>query len=88
VDLLAEKRIAAAYAGHDASQWSPRDVLVQMIRDIDAGVVVPASLVVAWTSEVPGGGVTGGYLVSARTVYESTFMVEKLKQDMWADGIA
>jgi hypothetical protein len=32
----------------DGAQWTPRDVLVKMLREIDSGVARPDVLVVAW----------------------------------------
>lgn len=37
----------------DGSQWTPRDVLVKMLRDIDSGVARPDVLVVAWSEPPP-----------------------------------
>ena len=88
VDLATEKRIAAATATSDAAEWTPRDVLVQVLRDIDAGVYRPTALVVGWIDVKDDKTVAGGYTISSHSVMESVFMAEKLKQDLWNDGIA
>jgi hypothetical protein len=38
----------------DGSQWTPRDVLVKMLRMIDSGEASPDVLVVAWGEHVNG----------------------------------
>ena len=88
VDLATEKRIRDADENADASMWTPRDVLVRLIRDIDEGRVKADSLVVSWLTKGENKTVSGGYLISTSSIFESVFMVEKLKQDLWADGIA
>lgn len=49
----------------DGSQWTPRDVLVKMLRDIDSGAVNPDVLVVAW-GELSANGKRQGHF------YQST----------------
>lgn len=36
----------------DGSKWTPRDVLVKMLRDIDSGAIYPDLLVVAYSEVV------------------------------------
>lgn len=38
----------------DGSLWSPREVLVTMLRDIDSGKIQPDVLVVAWGEIMDG----------------------------------
>jgi hypothetical protein len=35
--------------GNDGSLWTPREVLVKMLREIDDGKVAPDVLVIAWS---------------------------------------
>lgn len=60
--LMAEQHIHVTYADHPEtigelradrndggpSDWSPRDVLIQMLRDIDSGRAKPTDLAIVW----------------------------------------
>jgi hypothetical protein len=39
----------------NAADWTPRDALIQMLRDIDAEVIAPDALVVCFRESVPQG---------------------------------
>jgi hypothetical protein len=43
-----------AERSHDATTWTPRDVLLKMLRDIDSGKCNPDLLVVAYSEVVNG----------------------------------
>lgn len=35
----------------DSSVWTPRDALISVLRQLDAGEMVPRELIVVWTEE-------------------------------------
>lgn len=39
---------------HKASDWAPRDALIDMLRQIDSGAIKVDNLVVAWSGEEGG----------------------------------
>lgn len=80
INLGEEKRIRESYESCDASAWTPRDVIVDLLRDIDTGKVAPTSLIVTWIEQGEEEDTvrSGNYRVSARNVYESTFMISRL----------
>lgn len=50
---------------HDASSWSPRDVLVSTLREIDAGEIDPDALVVCWRGKVHDGEAVQGWAAAS-----------------------
>lgn len=50
---------------HDATQWSPRDVLIYMLREIDARKIEPTALVVSYQIKNEEGVMGGFNAVSA-----------------------
>jgi hypothetical protein len=55
-----------------SKDWSPRDLLIQLLRDIDSGAIAPhemATLVVLWGHSNEKGSV-GRYLVSSPSAAE------------------
>lgn len=88
VDLGLEQRVSRAEAAQDASIWTPVDVLKVTLRDIEAGRIEATALAVAWIHEREDRSITGGYRISASSPLQSTFIAEKLKQDLWQDGIS
>ncbi len=55
---LAEHR---AGKSHDAKDWTPRDVLVELLRGIDRGEIKPGALLVAYRREDLSVGYSAAY---------------------------
>lgn len=47
-ETIGERR---SYQASDGSQWSPRDALLSLLRDIDRGDVDPDALIVAYSEK-------------------------------------
>ncbi len=58
---LAEAR---AHREENAALWSPRDALISLLRDIDAGKVDPYAMVIAYGQREAGGRVSTSSLVA------------------------
>jgi hypothetical protein len=58
---LAEHRAERSGAGAD---WTPRDALVSLLREIDAGTIIADDLVIAWRT-VPGPGRATSFFLNA-----------------------
>ena len=92
VDLQTAKRIKAANDNADATKWEPRDVLVDMIRAIDAGEAKPETLAVVWLEPTPSGdGVVDRYSISVDgdsmdAHYKAVFLAEAFKRTVWDNG--
>ncbi len=53
----------------DASAWSPRDVLISMLREIDNQDVAADSLVVCFREKSDGGGYKTGFRSSGPDIH-------------------
>ncbi len=49
----------------DCKDWAPRDVLIDVLRNIDKGKISPSTLVVAWTEIKEGRNGKGHFRVSS-----------------------
>lgn len=90
VDLGTLKRIRAANEAVDASKWTPRDVLVDMLSAIDSGEATPETLAVVWI-ESDGHTATPRYRVAVPDdaipgFYRTFFLAEVFKQMVMEDG--
>lgn len=91
VDLQTAKRIKAANDNADATKWEPRDVLVDMIRAIDAGETSPETLAIVWFEPAPSGnGVIDRYSIavggdSKDAYYKAAFLAEAFKRSVWGN---
>lgn len=47
---------ARAAKAKDGALWSPRDCLLQLVADIDAGAVAPNKICIHMLTEMPDGG--------------------------------
>lgn len=70
----------------NAADWSPRDVLIQVLRDIDAGVMHPDALIVSFREKVERGFCTS----FSASCPDSTVMIALLEQTkfrIWRDSL-
>lgn len=94
VDFDTEKRIRAANAAADATLWTPRDVLVDALRAIDAGEANPTTLAVVWLEPTESGkGMADKFRISVEgdrleSNYKATFLAEAFKRSVWDNGTA
>lgn len=92
VDLQTAKRIKAADDNADATKWVPRDVLVDMIRAIDAGEAKPETLAIVWFEPTESGnGVIDRYSIAVGgdqkvSHFKAAFLAEAFKRSVWGDG--
>jgi len=40
----------------DATLWSPRDLLISMLRDLDKGIIKPVDILICWSEKFEGEG--------------------------------
>lgn len=87
VDLGFEKRVREADAAADCTKWTPRDVLVDMVAQIDRGEVSPDCIFVTWT-ETNGSSADVRFSASASdehgpSLYKQSFLVEAFRRKFW-----
>ena len=69
------------------SSWTPRDVLIDLLRDIDAGVLDIEVLVVGMKYRVPSRhGPQHGYRVSSPGLIETFGVIEVAKNQIFHDA--
>lgn len=76
---------AKAIRADDAAQWTPRDALVSMLRDIDAGSLEPTELVLLYR-EPKEGGHRCSMRQSGGDPYVTIAMLEFAKADVVDEG--
>lgn len=59
---------------NNAALQSPRDVLIQVLRDIDSGEISPVSLVVIGMQETPNHGTRSYWYNAGRNIHETLGM--------------
>lgn len=59
--------------------WSPRDVLINMLRDIDEGQATPTVLIVAWGHIDEAGLTSSHYTVAGGDGYTVLGLLERVK---------
>ncbi len=59
---IAELRSDKTGSGAD---WTPRDALIAMLRDIDSGVFKPSALVISHTTKNPNGSFSHNHYAAA-----------------------
>ncbi len=79
VTSLGEHR---ALTEHDCSLWSPRELLVALLRDLDKGEFTPTGLVVCYFTRRDDGFVVNGMQRSRATTMETVAMIEMAKHDL------
>ncbi len=77
-ESLAERRMRES---DDCTKWTPRDVLLHFLRDIDNGSLVPDGLIVLYLKHVEGNTLTG-MRRSRVAVLEAVGMCESAKHDL------
>lgn len=53
--------VRAERAVNSCADWRPRDAIVEMLREIDAGEINPYALVIAFAEKADDGGDQTGY---------------------------
>lgn len=71
-ESLAEHR--ADKAGR-ADLWAPRDAIISVLREIDAGQTDPVCAIVVWIERSPDGGQRTRYAVSSPNAYAAVGML-------------
>lgn len=61
----------------NAADWSPRDALIDLLRDIDSGARSPDGLVICWRESNSQGGVSSHYTASAKDPLDSVGIVAR-----------
>ncbi len=59
-----------------AAQWTPRDVLVSMLRDIDSGKEAPFELIVVYREASDNGGSSTYYVTSTKDLQSALGLLE------------
>lgn len=76
---------AMAARDRDATKWTPRDLLVRMLREIDNGVLNPSRMVVLYTEEQGEDRFAFGGAYSGTSSPMETFgLIEVAKLDLFA----
>lgn len=66
----------------DCDNWSPRDLLIYMLRRIDNGELIPTGIVVSYFRSDPDGRTLTGMKRSKCTVMQAVAMCEMAKHDL------
>jgi len=69
-----------------AADWSPRDALIQMLRDIDSGVIRPDALIVSFREKVEQGFRTS-YSAACPDSGVMLALLEQTKFRIWRDAL-
>ncbi len=59
-----------AQKADDSSQWSPRECLIKVLRDIDSGTVNPECLIIAYRYQTPDGTLCVGHTTSTQDSHQ------------------
>jgi hypothetical protein len=70
----------------NAADWSPRDVLLQMLRDIDARVITPDALIVCYREPVER-GVRTNFSAACPDSGVMIALLEQTKFRIWKDAL-
>lgn len=73
--------IRAGKAGR-ARLWTPRDALIDMLRDIDSGKVAPRTLVICWSEPDQSGEMCAYFSAAGPDIMSSLGTVEAAKTVM------
>lgn len=66
----------------NACDWSPRDVLIDMLRQIDRGVIKPDALVVAFREKAGRGRTDSHFAMAGPDIHTSLGLIEHAKHQM------
>lgn len=91
VDIGQVKRTKEAAKYKDCSLWTPRDVLVEALRMIDAGEMNPNILAVVYLEPQGDTRVTNHFLLAQVGggevgIYRPVVLAEAFKHAMWANS--
>jgi len=67
---------------HDCRLWSPRDALVNTLRDLDEGKINPTDLLICWATTSDDGAVGIFQAVSAHSGVFALGMVSRVAQQL------
>jgi hypothetical protein len=70
----------------NAADWSPREALLQMLRDIDAGTVVPDALIISFRVKV-GRGYSTSFSAACPDSGVMLALLEQTKFRVWRDSL-
>jgi hypothetical protein len=70
----------------NAADWSPRDVLLQMLREIDSGVISPDALIVSFREKVERGFRTS-FSAACPDSGVMLALLEQTKFRIWKDSL-
>lgn len=70
----------------DAADWSPREALIQMLRDIDAGVIKPDALIVSFRERLERGFRTS-FSAACPDSGVMLALLEQTKFRIWRDAL-
>lgn len=93
IDLGTSKRTRAAKEQHNSMAWHPRDALIEALRQIDAGEIMPTTLAVTWLeAPMEGKGVHHDFLLAAPaeteviSILQADFLGEAFRRAVWSNG--
>lgn len=56
--------------GETTAEWSPRDALINTLRDLDSGKINPSSLIIGWTEPTETATPDWRYAMSVKNRFE------------------
>jgi hypothetical protein len=68
-----------------ANLWTPRDVLIHLLRELDAGRTKIDEIVIFTGCNYPDGGTSSGWLASATNYHSILGLIEDAKFKIMAD---
>jgi len=69
-----------------ASDWTPRDVLIRVLRDLDQGRIAPEVLLVAWADPSKDGTRRTDWYVSSPDVLVTAGLVHRVSAHVVTDA--
>ena len=67
----------------NAADWTPRDALIEVLRKIDSGEIVPEAMIIAWAQFKPGGVTDFGFRTAAPNIIVSAGLLENAKMALY-----
>lgn len=71
----------------NASDWSPRDALISVLRLIDSGKESPDALVVAYRERLGPGETKTHFAVASPDVHTTLGLLESVKHELWGSRL-
>lgn len=70
---------------HNGADWTPREALIDLLREIDAGRITPDALVICFRTKAEPGKTTTGFRSAAPDIHIATGLLQVAQHMILAD---